>query len=227
MKKLKYVFLIGCFFIVAGCMDKGLSVFSFLKSEARVEGVPLILQNPELPRGCEVTSLSMLLHHAGVPVSKMELAKNIKKVPFEKNGLRGDLNEGFVGDMYSKKTPGLGVYAGPVYELGLEYLPDQLINLTGKETKDLYRMLDKGYPVWVITNATFAPLKDNQFETWNTKSGKMRVTYHEHSVVMTGYDDEYVYINDPLDKEMDKKVPRKQFEEAWVQMGKQAISYEK
>jgi uncharacterized protein YvpB len=227
VRKIKYVVLVGCLLLLGGCFDKGFSVFSFFKNEASIDGVPLVLQNPELPRGCEVTSLAMLLQHAGVSVNKMELAKNIKKIPFEKNGLRGDLNDGFVGDMYSKKNPGLGVYAGPVYELGLDYLPDELINLTGKEMKDLYRMIEKGYPVWVITNATFAPLKDNQFETWKTKNGKIKVTYYEHSVVMTGYDDEYVYINDPLDKEVGKKVAKKQFEDAWVQMGKQAISYER
>ncbi|RUQ24224.1 hypothetical protein ELQ35_21975 [Peribacillus cavernae] len=38
-------------------------------------------QYPELPRGCEVTSLAMLLHYYDVKVSKMELADKVKKDP--------------------------------------------------------------------------------------------------------------------------------------------------
>ncbi len=50
--------------------------------------VPLILQKPELMRGCEVTSLAMVLQFSGVKVDKMELASKIHYVPFQSNGLK-------------------------------------------------------------------------------------------------------------------------------------------
>jgi len=54
----------------------------------------LILQNPELERGCEVTSLAMLLNFNGLSVDKLELAENIKYVPFQNNGFMGNMDEG-------------------------------------------------------------------------------------------------------------------------------------
>ena len=38
--------------------------------------VPLILQNPELPNGCEITSLCMLLRYLGFDADKCLLADN-------------------------------------------------------------------------------------------------------------------------------------------------------
>jgi uncharacterized protein YvpB len=195
------------------------------KTSAIIPNVPQVPQNPELPRGCEVTSLTMLLNYAGVKVDKMELAQQIQEVDFKQDGLKGNMNEGFVGDMYSFDNPGLGVFSGPVYQLGLAYLPESLTNLTGSDMTDLYRMIDQGSPVWVLTNTSFKLLPDKEFETWQTNQGTMKVTYHQHSVVMTGYDDQYVYINDPMDTEPNKKVNRADFEQAWEQMGRQAISY--
>lgn len=42
--------------------------------------VPLERQLPDLPNGCEVTSLSMLLNYYDINVSKLELSSNIKHV---------------------------------------------------------------------------------------------------------------------------------------------------
>lgn len=202
-----------------------------IKAEAEVPAknhsllsVPFIQQKPELPRGCEVTSLAMLLNFAGVPVSKMELAEKIDKVPFATNGLRGDMNEGFVGDMYSMQNPGLGVYVTPIYRLANQYLPERIIDLTNQPIEKLYEMIDQGVPVWVITNYKFKKLPDSDFLNFNTRNGAMKVTYSEHSVVITGYSEEDVYLNDPLAAEPNTKVNRKDFEEAWRQMGSQAIS---
>jgi uncharacterized protein YvpB len=192
---------------------------------ARTISAPHIKQLPELPRGCEVTSLAMMLQHAGVQVSKMELAKNIRKVPFKTGSLYGNPYEGFVGNMYTFSEPGLGVYNGPIQEIAEKYLPNRIVNLTGRDFSDVYRMLDKGMPVWVITNSWFSQLPSSQFKTWQTKQGPIKITYREHSVLITGYDAKYIYINDPLYHKANRAVPKNNFIAAWNQMGKQAISY--
>ncbi len=51
-----------------------------VKKRSVIIDVPLIRQNPELKYGCEVTSLTMLLQHAGVKVGKMDLYDAVKKI---------------------------------------------------------------------------------------------------------------------------------------------------
>ena len=175
-----------------------LDFLSEMKEAAMIENVPFIKQLPELPRGCEVTSLAMLLQYKGVQVDKMQLASEIHRVPFEQNGLRGNPYEGFVGNIYTKAEPGYGVYNKPIFNLAEKYVSEKVINLTDRDVKDLYKVISSGSPVWVIINTTFQPLAESSFETWNTSSGEVKITYFEHSVVVVGYDQNFVYVNDPL-----------------------------
>ncbi|MCP8968637.1 C39 family peptidase [Ectobacillus ponti] len=209
---------------VAAALYCGFRTWKEAQKMALVQA-PHIRQNPELPRGCEVTSLAMLLRHAGVAADKMELAHRLDCVPFEENGLNGSMREGFVGDMYSFSRPGLGVYIEPILRLASLYVPEGLVNLSGGEPEDMYRMLDHGAPVWLITNDTFAPLPEERFETWYTNNGPMQVTYAEHSVLLTGCSASHVLVNDPLYDVPNRRLPRKPFEAAWIQMGRQAFAY--
>lgn len=191
---------------------------------------PVIEQFPELPRGCEVTSLAMLLQYANVNVDKMTLAKQIKKdtTPYKVEAGKiyyGNPNDGFIGNMYTYKEPGLGVYHKPIKELAETYLPGKILDLTGGSFKELKIHLSDNRPVWVIINTTYKKLSPNQFQTWHTPTGIIDVTFKEHSVLVTGYDKDYVYFNDPLTGEKNKKAPKTDFEESWVQMGRQAITF--
>jgi len=202
----------------------------FIIKESVLLDIPVISQLPELPRGCEVTSLAMLLQHAGVKAGKMELAEGIKKdpTPYKKKDGQvffGNPNVGFVGDMYNIDNPGYGVYHKPVKELAERYLSEKVVDLTGSEFSKLEASLSNGFPVWIIINSWYTELPPEQFMTWNTKAGEVQVTYREHSVLVTGYDEEYVYVNDPLTNEKNKKVPKQNFVKAWVQMGSQAITF--
>ncbi|MEH7415596.1 C39 family peptidase [Neobacillus drentensis] len=192
-----------------------------------IDNVPQIQQMPELPRGCEVTSLAMLLQYAGVSVDKLTLAKEINTIPFrDQNGLHGNPNVGFVGDIYSFDNPGYGVYHGPIADLAESYLPGRILDLTGQSIDSVYNMVKQGSPVWVITNSRFASLPESEFSIWNTQTGNVQITYREHSVLVVGYDDNYVYLNDPLADQPHKTVSKASFEESWIQMGKQAVSYQ-
>lgn len=213
--------------------DRGILEKSSAKSDEKandgdkkiIDGVPHISQLPELQRGCEVTSLAMLLQYEGIAADKLTLAEQIHKIPFrDANYVRGNPYDGFVGDIYTFSNSGYGVYHGPVAKLAENYLPGKIKDITGQTVEAVYSMIDSGSPAWVITNSTFAPLPDSEFTVWDTNTGKVKISYKEHSVLIVGYDEQSIYINDPLATDPYIAVPRKAFEQAWVQMGSQAIA---
>lgn len=198
--------------------------------DSNIINAPLILQYPELPRGCEVTSLAMLLQYSGNPVNKLKLANEIAKdnsyyITAYGRIFYGNPEHGFVGNMYSLKEPGLGVYHKPIFDLLSKYLPDQAIDLTGRKFEDTLYFLSNDVPVWVITNTKFKELSPDDFHIWYTSTIPIQVTYFEHSVLLTGYDQQYIYFNDPLSKEKNQKAPIEDFKKSWEQMGKQSVSY--
>lgn len=205
------------------------SIIIKIEDEVLIDA-PAINQYPELPRGCEVTSLTMLLQYANVNANKMTLAQQIKKdpTPYKKvNGqvYFGNPNDGFVGSIYSFDEPGLGVYHKPIKELAETYLPGRIIDLTGEDFRELKIHLSDERPVWVIINSAYKKLSSEYFRTWQTPSGEIDITYKEHSVLITGFDKNFIYFNDPINGMKNSKAPIKDFEEAWIQMGSQAITY--
>ncbi|MGZ9587133.1 C39 family peptidase [Paenibacillus marinisediminis] len=195
-------------------------------NELRLTGAPLILQLPDLPRGCEVTSLAMLLQHAGVQVDKMELANRIRKdpTPYRKSdGVTyfGNPHDGFVGNMYTFDQPGLGVYHDPIADLAEQYVPGRVVDLTGTSFEHLLWIVGQGHPAWVIHTTLYDEVPASAWLTWQTPSGPVKVTYYEHSMLVTGYDEKYVYVNDPLNRK--DRIERAAFQRGWEQMGSQAI----
>ncbi|MDR1538283.1 MAG: C39 family peptidase [Clostridiales bacterium] len=188
---------------------------------------PQLLQMPELPRGCEVTSLAMLIGSYGLNIDKIELSQRIAKddTPYErKKGAiyYGNPNTGFVGSMLNLSKNGYGVYHEPIYNLLKEYAPEAALDLTGCDFDDVMYFLSSGAPVWIITNARYTELPKSQFVEWITPEGRIEITYREHSVLVTGYDSSYIYFNDPMG--LSERAPRERFIKAWEQMGRQAVT---
>ena len=159
----------------------------------------------------------------------MELAEKIKKEPFkftlDNIEYDGNPHQGFVGDIYSIVNDGYGVYNEPLYNLLQIYIGNEALNLTGVDFNDLYYYINKNIPVLVIINTKFNLLPENEFDYLNTTRGKVKITYREHAVLITGYDKTHIYINDPMYPNKTYKKPKNEFIKAWEQMGKQAITY--
>ncbi len=189
--------------------------------------VQSILQSPELPNGSEVTSLAMLLSAGGVAVDKIELAKALtmdttEKIEVDGKIFYGSPHYGFVGDMYSD-TDSYGVYSQPIFRLLQSYIYDYAVDLTGCDFSLVERFINKGYPVWVMTNESFGILGEEDFVTYDTSFGEVTVTSKSQAVLVTGYDSNFIYFNDP--KGVKSKVVRQSFIQSFEQMGHQAISY--
>lgn len=187
--------------------------------------VPLInqMEEPSIYNGCEVTSLAMVMNYYGLNISKNELAEAIPKEPLQHDdGTYGDPRIGFVGDIYGDESGGYSVYVEPILELAEETIPEsfEVKNLTDKKMADIFEELALGRPVWCITTVPIKATDD--IEIWNTKNGDVEISWNVHSVVLTGYDSESVFINDPYGEE--KAIPMADFEESWEQMGSQAMT---
>lgn len=204
--------------------EKSESEETKLLADSVILDVPLLNQMdaPRLKSGCEITSLAMILNYKGIQVSKNQLAVEIPRVPLRYNsGEYGNPNIGFVGNM--EDGPGLGVNHVPLFNLAKNYVGDRASDLTQQPFEVLLSKVAKGNPVWILTTKTFAPVSD--FMTWQTPQGPVDVTYSMHSVVITGYDKDSIYINNPYGQK-NQKVERGPFIAAWEQMGKQSIVIE-
>jgi uncharacterized protein YvpB len=190
--------------------------------------VPIISQNPELKYGCEVTSLAMLLRHAGHDVDKLSLARQVKKDPeplVQRNGdikEWGDPNKGFVGDMTGVRK-GFAVYNKPLEELLRRYVKERTVNLTGTSYQAILDSVAAGHPVVIWTTGDFQ--LPTEWESWHKDGKKVVAPFDEHAVLLVGYDEQYAYVNDPLTGVKQQRVSHTAMQKSWEALGKQAISY--
>lgn len=104
--------------------------------QRRLIGVPLIGQRPQLPTGCEITSVTMMLNYAGDHSSKTTLANQMPR--------SSNPNKGFVGSPYSKS--GWYIYPKGLMPLVKKHLGSAR-NLTGAGQAALRRSINRNHPV--------------------------------------------------------------------------------
>ncbi|WP_235941693.1 C39 family peptidase [Paenibacillus puerhi] len=189
---------------------------------------PAVRQLPELPSGCEVTSLTMLLKFRGIDKTKMELAAEMKRdttpIRYNKDGsiaYWGNPNIGFVGEP-TGKAKGFGIYHTALFEQLKDHIPTA-IDLTREPFERLEDQLRDGIPSVVWTTIDYKVPK--KWVVWDTSLGPIQTTFMEHAVLLVGFDEENVYVNDPLPGSRQQKINKEQFIATWKAMGRQAISY--
>ncbi|MCF6515286.1 hypothetical protein GSH19_03845 [Lactobacillus sp. S2-2] len=138
-----------------------------MSSNFKLLNVKSIPQRPELPTGCEIVAVTMMLDYAGAKhINKFKLAKEMPR--------SYDGNKGFVGSPYSKS--GWWIYPKALTKLVKRHVGTSK-NLTGASTAKLKKEVRNNHPVvvWVAFVDGFV----------------------NHAITMTGYDSQNVYYNDP------------------------------
>ncbi|MEG2935579.1 MAG: C39 family peptidase [Clostridium sp.] len=185
-----------------------------------ISGVPVINQFPELPTGCEVTSSAMLLNFYGINVGKEALADEVSKAPLPgfKNGrVEGESPyEYFVGNPRDVKS--FGAFNQPMHNLISNYMVAE--NITGCEFSQVIEKIKNGQPVmaWITRDL----IEVQYASSWYVKNEEFWWPRGEHTVIITGVEEDIIVVNDPYDGQ-EKRYELKRFKMIWETMGKQAI----
>ena len=197
-----------------------------------IESFPIIYQNPELPTGCEITALTMMLHYYGFDVAKTTMASDylptIKswRTYYDEDGVRHgpNLYNFFLGDPYSEK--GVICGAGAIETAANKFFKDELasytaVNITGAEVTDLYTYVEKNIPVFVCITISMRDRGELR-GSWITEEGTtVDWTGRDHGGVLIGYTENTVTIADPIAGRVTYQ--RAHFESVYEQRGRQAV----
>lgn len=190
-----------------------------------------VLQLPELPVGCEITALTILLRHCGFDVDKTDLAKNYLPKswgnPRYEDGktYKDSFFDYFIGDPFGT---GYGCFSGAIVKAANAYISDHgggftVKNISGSHPDVLYDYLAAGTPV--LCWATDGMIEPEYYETWydNVTGEQLDWYLNEHCFVLAGFNmsGDLVTLNDPMKGIIDYNINK--FETRYDQMHRQAI----
>lgn len=197
-----------------------------------IDNVPYLNQiSLGYPTGCEAVSAAMLLKYKGYNVS----AKNI--IDNTKNGSKKYLSDDgnwyganpfkeFVGHPSIGLSKGsYGVFATPIVNAMNVYANGKAKNISGCSEDTLFNYVSKGEPVvvWCVKNG--GDLRNGVKWLYKDGSGSFQELIGEHCAVLIGYDDNYVYLNDPSAGK-NVKQNKSKFISNWEKLYSQAIIIE-
>ena len=190
-----------------------------------------ILQNPELPVGCEITSLTILLRYYGFDAEKTDLARNYLPTswgnPVTKDGklYKDSFFDYFIGDPFSR---GYGCFSPAIEKAANKYISAHgggytVKNISGCHPDTLYEYIIAGTPV--LCWATDGMIEPEYYETWYDNATGQQLDWYlnEHCFVLAGFNiaNSTVTLNDPMKGIIDYNIDK--FEVRFKQMYSQAI----
>jgi uncharacterized protein YvpB len=209
-------------------LQKKLEMYRTLRSK-----LTNITQYPTYKSGCEIVSGTILLRMVNPDIDVEDLISYLKVSYFETyNGRLYAMHprDAFVGNIRS--TSGFGIYSKGVAETMNKYFEANGYQWEAKVTDgELFDYLDKGYPVQVwVTMYMVDPYNASSWYVIDENGNYTNEVYtwiaNEHSVVVIGYDDSYIYCLDPLKDESVSKYDRNLFLTRWNQLNQMSLVIE-
>jgi len=172
------------------------TVLTSLEKQKVFHEVDTVLQNPELPHGCEVTGLAVLLSYYDIAADKCELAD--KWLPKGAWG-QTDFRKAFVGEP-AKKVASAGCYATVIADTANRYLKEENLTAVAKENVSFEELLSMVQEAPVLAWTTMNLEAPYIAQIWEVDGEELYWQNYEHCVVLTGYDAEkgVFYGTDPL-----------------------------
>lgn len=196
----------------------GASSFSLWVRTSGETEVPELLQNPELPTGCESVALTIVLKSLGFDLDKTTIADDY--LIHGKN-----FAVSFVGN--PRSSNGSGIFPPGLVKTANAYLAAQDSSLraedvSGTDFDSLTDYIDQGIPVLVWTTMYMDPVKFSG-NTAAYNGHVYRWYRSEHCVVLCGYDREKgtITVSDPLEGRVERNWDA--FSEIYDEAGQYAV----
>lgn len=186
--------------------------------KAYIDDFICLNQNPELPTGCEVTSLTMVLNFLGYDAEKTDIADNyLKKEEYPD----ANPNTTFVGTPFDEAS--FGCFAPVITDCANLY-GAHAINISGASIDRFCQYVENGQPVIVWATMDMEHT-DYGSSVWIADDGQLIIwPGREHCLVMTGFDTakDEVYMADPLTGEI-TTYNFSVFYRRWLELGCQGV----
>lgn len=151
--------------------------------------VPFVNQNPELPTGCEITSLTSVLLYLGFNIDKQTLARNY--LPMSNETGEGMFINYFFGSPW--QTSGMGCFAPAIVTAANNFLTynqsdKKAYSISYSSVNTLFSELSNGNPVIVWTSFNYNEKEIIYKDIAQPNGSHFSWPSYEHCVVLSGYD---------------------------------------
>ena len=187
-----------------------------------VEGFETVLQNPELPTGCEITALTQTINFYGFDIDKTTLCDMFMPIDFDGYYT---MNQVYLGD--PRATNGFGCNAPVIKKVADDYFAYlgsdwYALDLTGISLQEVFYQIEQGYPV--VVWSTIGQRETHATYQFTLGCGEdFYFNGYQHCLTIYGFDysEGVVYVADPMEGNMKYDMAR--FERIYNEMGKQAV----
>lgn len=193
-----------------------------LSDSCIIDGFTTVMQEPELPTGCEITSLDQTMQYYGFMIDKVELCDVF--MPVDYDGYY-TMDEVYLGDPHSSN--GFGCNATVIEKTANDYFECigsdwYATDLTGISLSEVFYQIEQGRPV--IVWSTIDQIESGLSYVFTLGCGEdFYFNYYQHCLTVYGFDynEGVVYVADPLAGNVTYDISR--FERIFNNMGNQAV----